>query len=198
MNKFRVCEGLKHILTPLSSFPADEDEQQAYSLAAYGLVSPDFPHPQTAVGMDELDGMATAYSPYPLLPQNPGGSGMEQLEGGSSALSPQQYAMLMTSMQDPLAMYSTSLPGQDRAPANQFDPLEMYGGQPYNISPTYSGGVVGGRGQDEEGPAGEDSHPVFTMMSSTYPPKAPLAHQPRPPTTARPPTAPKKSQNRPR
>lgn len=164
--------------------PSDEAEHQAYSMAQYGLVNPDFVRPQTALGMNDRDSMPTnPYStvppPYALPPQTSGGSGIEELEGRSSALSPQQYAMLMNSMRDPLAMYSASLPGQDRAPSNQFDPLEMYSGQPYNISPTYSGSM-----QEEVGPVGEENHPVFTMMSSTY--------QPKPPTGPRPPTAPKK------
>ena len=154
----------------------------------------------------------------------PGGTaGLEEVDG-TNALSPNQYEMLMKSMQDPLAMYSASLPSQQDSTSNQlgaynqgslpnqqddltlrssgqFDPLQMYRGQNYNISPTYAtlgGGDGGGHGQEEAGPSrrgqeevgssrrgqeeeglgeGDESHPMFAMMSSTY--------QPRPPATPR-------------
>ena len=111
--------------------------------------------------------------------------------GGADNLSPRQYSMLMNSMRDPLAMYTSSLaaaPEQDMVgpspppPYHQFDPLGGYTGHPYNISPTYGhlGGGAEGRGHSEV--EGDETHPMYAMMTSTY--------QPRPPT------APRNPQNR--
>ena len=107
-------------------------------------------------------------------------------------LSPHQYAMLMSSMQDPLALYSDSLGGsaptsqlqQDHAPQppprEDLDPLEMFSRQAYNISPPAYGhivGVAGGHGQG--GGEEEGSMPMYGMVRPT------TTFQPRPPAAPR-------------
>ena len=116
----------------------------------------------------------------------------ENIDGGgegAEALSPRQYAMLMNSMRDPVAMYTTSLgpPDREHEPRpsppplyNPYDPLEGFSGHGYNISPTYGqlggmGVVTDGRGHAAEGV--DEVHPMYAMMGSTY--------QPRPPTAPR-------------
>lgn len=149
-------------------------------MTPYGLMNPNFPDHQ---GLDELE--------------VPGEVDKAEI------LSPQQYAMLMNSMGDPLAMYTASFANQEATPSSflrpsappppsQFDPMEMYDGHDYNISPTYGHvrGMAGGHGQEvREGVGGsgddddDEGHPMYTMMSSAYQPRPPTA--PRNPQSSR-------------
>lgn len=85
-------------------------------------------------------------------------------------LSPQQYAMLLNSMQDPLAMYSSSFAtGGSLEPSSsaEFDPTDLC--SPL-LSPVY------GETMDYS------DHPAFTMMSRGHPPYPPNPSPHRPPT----------------
>lgn len=75
----------------------------------------------------------------------PGSSAAESLE-----LSPQQYSMLLNSMQDPLAMHTSSHMGTGKSSS---DPQEMF-----SVSPVY-----GGADMDYS------DHPAFAMMNIGYP-----------------------------
>ena len=85
-------------------------------------------------------------------------------------LSPEQYAMLMNSMQDPLAMYSSSLMGGTEGvggsgvePSSSAE-LEIREGYAGMYSPVY------GESLDY------NDHPAFAMMSAGYPTQVPAPH----------------------
>jgi hypothetical protein len=143
-------------------------------------------------GSGGIDGRHSPVPPYALFSPTATAEEMDVNIDRSSietdALSPQQYAMLMNSMKDPVAMYSSSLNERADAPlANRFDPLDMYSGHPYNTGggneagrEGENSGASGGRRRTGPGVSTEDDHPIFTMMSSSYQQK-PTPHQPRPP-----------------
>ena len=98
-------------------------------------------------------------STYGLHPPYEGGVSSSP----SAGLSPQQYAMLMNSMQDPLAMYSSSLAGVpedmrgsgvEPSSSAELDIGEGYAGM---YSPVY------GESLDY------DDHPAFAMAGTGYP-----------------------------
>ena len=76
-------------------------------------------------------------------------------------LSPRQRSMLMNSMQDPLAMYTSSFAGTGESGlySPELDPLEMYGVP--TTSPVYGDIDVD-----------YSDHPAFAMMTTGYPYKA--------------------------
>ena len=103
-------------------------------------------------------------------------------EDSEQTLSPQQYALLMNSMKEPLAMYTSSLHPdsamgggeyvyeQDTS-AMEFDPMARYSDGLYSTSPMYE------RGDDTEG-----EHPALSMMDGGYPETQFGGGGPRPPT----------------
>ena len=114
--------------------------------------------PASVAGGEDY-GNPSTYGLY--LTAAPHGEGLSS--SPSATLSPQQYAMLMNSMQDPLAMYSSSLPGVteemgggglEPSSSAELDVGEAYGGM---YSPVY------GESLDY------DDHPAFAMMGAGYP-----------------------------
>lgn len=120
-------------------------------------------------------------------------SDLDEPEGSrSEVLSPQQYALLMNSMRDPLAMYTNSMTsGGMSQPPSQMDSMEMYTDHGYNISPTYAQFGAGSRPNAGESSgnrglrrAEEESHPAaFALNYQGYQPRPspPRAPNPRPP-----------------
>lgn len=82
---------------------------------------------------------------------------LEDLDMQDLNLSPHQYALLLNSMQDPVAMYATSLLVKESATGSQnsqYDPMDSYGDLDYNISPTYSSSLSTTSGYSSRGGRG--------------------------------------------
>ena len=107
-----------------------------------------------------IEPSSTAYAEY--------GDGMPYTD--RQVLSPQQYAMLMNSMQDPLAMYASTLVASSPVRRN-VDTEVDYGGDNTLGDITLGDSVYGETLEYAD-------HPAFAMMSTGYPSSVASPHRP--------------------